>query len=229
MSERALPRAILFDLEEALLDRREAWRYTIEQVIGVTCHRRVDARPLVAEYAPRPPAHALAVLCESLDERLRCQRLWPQIYYRSALKRLTVHDGVGRALDRLVLAGVELGVVSRESHADARKAMESTGIDRFMSVMSAAVDDGHWPLAERVAPCLTFLEREPGQAMFVSCRDGDLGAAEDLGLTTLPVGWAGARRGDAPATARELFAAVEARWREASGERRARNTSGHPA
>lgn len=214
--QRPYPPALIFELEETLLDRRPAWRYAIEESIGVACHRRVSAAPLVDEYFGRPVGQAFAILCESTDERLRCQRVFPKLFYRSALKRLTVHDGVGMVLDSLIHAGVEVGAISRESHSDARKAIESTGIDRFLTVLSAEAASRDWRLDDRVAACLAFLEREPPQAAFVSVRGDDVAAARSFGMPAIHAGWGSEHDGE-PASPRDLSPLLRQLWRPGAG------------
>jgi hypothetical protein len=78
---------VVFDLDEALLDRRRAWQYALEEaVIGVT-GRRVDSAPLVGEYLRRPWSHVLAIVVENRDHAARCETLCAELYQRSAMKR----------------------------------------------------------------------------------------------------------------------------------------------
>ena len=110
-------RAVVFDLDDALLDRRPAWRYALEEAAISVTGRRVDARPLEDEYHRRPWRHAAAILLPDRGEAERAAELADQMFRRSALKRLLVHEGIGMALDHLRAARIEMGGISREAHA----------------------------------------------------------------------------------------------------------------
>jgi hypothetical protein len=113
------------------------------------------------------------------------------MYGRSALKKLLVHDGIGMALDRLRGDRIEMGAISREPHAMALKQVQSTGLDRFLSVLSATPVDAPWDPAARVAECLAFLERAATQSAFVSGEGDDLAAVGSAGVKPWTAAWAG--------------------------------------
>jgi phosphoglycolate phosphatase-like HAD superfamily hydrolase len=186
----AAVRAVIFDLDEALLARGEAWRYAVEEAVISVTSRRVDARGLVAEYHRRPWAHALAVLLEDAGERGRCAELCTAMFERSAMKRLLIHDGLGMALDQLRGERVETGAISREPHARARRQIESTGLERFVSVLSATPAGGRWEAGSRLADCLAFIEQPAGACAFVSGDGADLQAAEAAGFRCYEASWA---------------------------------------
>jgi hypothetical protein len=179
------------DLDECVLDRRGAWVYTIQEAVMAVSGTRVDAASLVAEYRGRPWRHALRVLVDSpvlVDE---CEALCREIFERSAMKRLLVHEGIGMALDVLRGASVEMGAISREPHGLARRQVESTGMERFVAVLSATPAGGSWDPAARVQDCLDFLGCPPAHAAFVSADTTDLHVAETLGLRCFAAAWAG--------------------------------------
>jgi phosphoglycolate phosphatase-like HAD superfamily hydrolase len=188
--DRPLPRAVIFDLDEALLDRRRAWQYAVEEAVAGICGERVSAAGLLEEYRRRPAEHALAVLVAEPSARARCAERWRAIFYRSAMKRLLVHDGVGMGLDRLVQARIEVGAISREPHSVARKQVESTGLDRFVTVLSATPAGEGWQPGERIAECLAFLERPAGDCAFLGIDRLGLGEARNGGLRTFAARWA---------------------------------------
>lgn len=221
--DRPMPRAVVFDLDNALLDRRQAWRYALEESISSVCGTRIDVSGLIEEYFARPVSHALAVVVDRPDERLACQRRWEEIYYRSGLKRLLVHDGVGMGLDRLRGARVEVGAVSREPHAVARRQVESTGLERFVAVLSATPADRGWSPGERLADCLAFLEYAPDDCAFVSGDARDRETAAAAGWRTFSANWvggAGSQAGPAIVSALETAEALGTAWASVSVERR---------
>jgi phosphoglycolate phosphatase-like HAD superfamily hydrolase len=206
-------RAVIFDLDRVLLDARPAWRYTVEEAVVMATGRRIDASPLIDEYLHRPWAHALAILLDSAEERARCEDLCARITERSGMKRLLVHEGIGMGLDAVRAGRIEMGAISRAPHAIALKQAQSTGLDRFLSVLSATPTGEPWRPAERIAHCLRFLEREPAACAFVGTDDHDLAEAETAGLRPLTAGWVRTtNRGAVPSVAQpsDLLAALAA-------------------
>jgi phosphoglycolate phosphatase-like HAD superfamily hydrolase len=163
------PRALIFDLDEALLDRRNAWQYAVEESIAAVCGERLTARDLVAEYRLRPWSHALSVLVADRHRQAAVERACATIYERSAMKRLLVHEGIGVALDAVRAQRVEMGAISREPHRIAIKQIESTGLDRFLAVLSPTPKREPWDVADRLRDCARFLQREPASTTFVGC------------------------------------------------------------
>lgn len=183
------PRAVIFDLDEVLLDRRRAWQYTVEESIAMVCGERMNAGPLVEEYRGRPWYQALTILVPSAAERERCEALCCQVFGRSALKRLLVHEGTGMGLDALRTARIEMGAISREPHSLALKQIQSTGLDRFLAVLSATPEDQEWNPEERFADCLRFLEHEPALCAFVSGERRDIAGICGCGARGFTAGW----------------------------------------
>lgn len=187
--DRPMPRAVVFDLDETLLDRRPAWRYALEQAVISVSGAHVDAGALVDDYHNRPVSHAIAILVGNPQDRAECQRHWREVFYRSALKRLLVQEGVGMGLDRLRGARVEIGAISREPHVIARRQVESTGLERFVAALSATPEGTAWAPAERLADCLGFLGYPPAECAFISANPDDLEAAAAAGWRPFSAGW----------------------------------------
>jgi phosphoglycolate phosphatase-like HAD superfamily hydrolase len=174
------PRAIVFDLDRTLIDSRAAWCYAIEESVLATCGNRISARELYDEYGTRPIGDALSVVIADYARRRQCERLVASMVERSAMKRLLVFEGIGMALDELRGARVELGAISRRPHQLARKQIESTGIDRFLSVLEATEPGAPWNprlLLERSAE---FLEVDVEAIRYVGTEAdaGDLGVID---------------------------------------------------
>ena len=187
--------AIVFDLDETLIDSRVAWRYTLEEAVAAVCGRRIDAGPLVGEYRKRPWRHSVAVVLDGAAERTRCEALCERMYGRSSMKRLLVFDGVAMALDEIRGARLEVGAISRLPHALALKQAESTGIDRFLTVLAPTPEGEPWSPADRAGDCLRYLDRSPAECLFVGAEADDLDAIGALGGTTVAAGWTAAGDG----------------------------------
>ncbi len=197
-------RAVVFDLDETLIDSRPAWRYTLEEALMSVANRRIDASSLVEEYRRRPWRDSLAILLDDREEADRAIALCERIAGRSALKRLLVFEGTGMALDEVRAARIEIGAISRLPHALALKQAQATGLDRFLTVLSATPEGEGWAVEPRVAECLSYLGRAADACAFVGAEARDVEAAQALGLAALQAGWAPLAEGvglDSPATA----------------------------
>lgn len=203
-------RLVIFDLDETLIDSRKAWAYTVEQAVLAVSGRHVDASALVNEYRRRPWRHVFSVVANDPTEAGRCEETANEMFYRSGLKRLLVHDGVGMALDGLRAMRLEIGAISREPHRRAIKQIESTGLDRFLSVLSPTPDGDPWDVAARLAECISYLARQPQEAVYVSGESGCQQTAFNAGVRALDVVWAAVdeRTGTGIATPAELQAAI---------------------
>jgi phosphoglycolate phosphatase-like HAD superfamily hydrolase len=194
----SVPKAVIFDLDEVLLDSRRAWQYAVEESIAMVCDRRISAEPLVTEYRARPWAQVMAILVEAPQQRERCIELSTAIYSRSGMKRLLVHEGIGMGLDMLRNAGIEMGAISRQRHPMAIKQIESTGLERFLAVLSATPEGEAWDAWTRFEHCRYFVERAPEECAFVSADGRDLGLLAAQGVRCCEAGWASGEPTGAP-------------------------------
>lgn len=192
-------RAIIFDLDETLLAREAAWRHALEEALIVVCGERIDTGPLADEYRLRPWRHALSVVLRDRSQIDTCEALCRELFSRSAMKKLLVHEGLGMALDVLRGARVEMGAISREPHGVALKQVQSTGLDRFLAVLSAQPEGEAWDPLARFEECRQFLEYPAEACAFVSHDAGDLRAVSREGAECYVAGWANANSGEFPA------------------------------
>lgn len=184
------PKAIVFDLDEVLIDSRPAWLYSLEEAMVSVSGRRENFRPLVEEYRRRPLRDVLAILLPAPADRDRCESLFSMMYGRSAMKKLLVHERVGMRLDQLRSQRVEMAAITRLPHNMAMRQIESTGLDRFFSVLSPTPTGEKWDPPARTKDCLGYLEYTARQCLFVSGDKNDLAAVAALGLTGYEAAWA---------------------------------------
>ncbi len=204
-------RAVIVDLDEVLLLRERAWRYAIEEAVAATTGDRIDASKISSEYRLRPWRHALSVVLRDEADIGSVASLCQDIYERSAMKRLLVHEGIGMVLDRFRGEGVEVAAVSREAHRTARKQAESTGIDRFLTALSARGDRAEDVLLA-VSDCLSFMEHDVRRCAVVSPDVRVLRLAAGIGLACYRAAWNGADGSEFPALAapRDLLSLLDA-------------------
>jgi len=211
------PKAVLFDLDRCLIDSRRAWQYCVEESLASAGGQRFDAAALVDEYHVRPWRHALAVLAPTPELVTRCEELCETMYERSAMKKLLVHEGVGMALDAVRAEHIEIAAISRLPHALAVKQVQSTGLDRFVAVLSATAKEERWDPLLRMEPCLRFLECEAEQVAFVGADERDVERLVSTGAAPFLAAWT---RGDnettqfpAIASPGDVVGALLAAWR----------------
>jgi phosphoglycolate phosphatase-like HAD superfamily hydrolase len=179
-------RAVVFDLDECLIDSRAAWAYTVEQSLAAVTGRHLRAgEDLVAEYRRRPWRDVFAILCGDAAGSDRCCEVADAMFRRSALKRLLVHEGIGMALDGLRASRIQIGAISRFPHAEAIKHIESTGLDRFVLVLCPTPRGEVWSPSFRVNEALGYLGCVPREAAYVSA-DGETAGSE---VRTLQARW----------------------------------------
>ncbi|MGH2609145.1 MAG: HAD family hydrolase, partial [Tepidiformaceae bacterium] len=145
----------------------------------------------VAEYRMRPWSNALSVLVADRHRQVDVEQVCATMYERSAMKRLLVHEGIGMALDAVRAQRVEMGAISHEPHRIAIKQIESTGLDRFLAVLSPTPESEPWDVPARLQDCARFLERNPGEIVYVGCDARDLEAAARAGFRVAAAGYSG--------------------------------------
>ena len=181
-------RGVIFDLDRTLIDSRRAWCYAIEETILATRGERIDAGPLADEYQYRPWRDAMSILEPERRRLERCIVLCEAMYARSAMKRLLVFDGIGMMLDELRGARVEVGAISRLPHQLARKQIESTGLERFVTVLESVAGDEEWHAPSLVERCAAFLETA---ALTYVGVDRDVERVGAMGLRCFTATWCG--------------------------------------
>ena len=186
-------RAVIFDLDECLIDSRAAWAYAVEQaLVAVTGQQLRASRDLVTEYRHRPWRHVFAVLCADTTQAQRCCEIAEAMFHRSALKRLLVFEGIGMALDALRASRIQIGAISRLPHSQAIKQIDSTGLDRFVVVLSPTPDNQKWAPAARIDEVVGYLGRNRDDTVVVATTRDLIGRE----FRVLEAGWGSDAHGD---------------------------------
>lgn len=205
------PRAIVFDLDRTVIDRRRAWTYALEEAIAMTTGERPRAEPLAAEYMDRPWSHVTPILLHDRERRAQCDALCERYFRRSALKHLLVFDGIGMTLDDMRGQRIALGAVSRDRHFDAMRQMESTGVDRFFTVLSPTPEGRAWDVEKRIRDCVVYLERRSDEIVYVAGSVADRERAEQAGVFSVLAGWTNESPGEGPGHPADLLTLLRRR------------------
>lgn len=180
------PRLVVFDLDLCVIDNRAAWCYALDEAVMMATGERAESAGLYDNFRDRNWDHAVSVLVADAAVRARVAELAEQYYRRSALKRLLVFEGIGMALDSLRGERIEMGGISRETHYDAMRQLESTGVDRFLTVLSPTPEGEGWAPGQRIAECASYTETPGNGVLFVSPDPHDLRQA---GFNGVAAGW----------------------------------------
>lgn len=181
------PRLVVFDLDLCVIDNRAAWCYALDEAVMMTTGERLESAPLYDEYRGRAWDHAASILVQDPALRPRVADLAEQYYRRSALKRLLVFEGIGMALDSLRGERIEMGGITRENHYHAMRQLESTGVDRFLTVLAPTPDGEEWKPGLRIADCARYTEAPGEDVLFVTPDADDRREADVAGIAA---GWA---------------------------------------
>lgn len=187
-SGRPRPRLVVFDLDRALVDSRPAFAYAIEEAVAAVTGRRLSARDLADAYHTRPWREALRILLDDPRERDAAEALCEQYAARSALKRLLVFDGIGMALDELRGELIDMAAFTRLTYGLARKHAESTGLDRFLSLI-VPPPEGRFDPAGQLEQCLALLETHATETAVVAPGRFERAAAERAGAIAFTAAW----------------------------------------
>lgn len=211
------PRLVVFDFDRALIEPRVAWRYCIEESVMMVTGERPRVEALVEEYHLRPWRQALAIVVGSGNgaDISRCEELCEQMFTRSAMKRLLVHEGIGMALDALRAERIDMAGISRLPNALALKQSQSTGMDRFMAIVSGTSAGERWAPGERFAECARLLESEPEESAFVGFDVADRREIGRTGAQVFVAGWHPRAEGGEDAVVGlpgELLGVFQRRW-----------------
>ena len=209
------PRLVVFDFDLVIIDPRAAWRYCVEESVMMVTGKRPRLEDLVEEYHRRPWRQALAIVLDEPTGLARCEELCEQMFSRSAMKRLLVHEGIGMALDALRGERIDMAGITRLPNAMALKQSQSTGMDRFLAIVSGTAEGERWSPGRRFAECLRLLESDPEEAAFVGFEPSDRREVGRSGAQVFLAGWhPGAEPADdvAIGSPGELLVALQRRW-----------------
>ena len=209
------PRLVVFDFDRALIDPRVAWRYCVEESVMMVTGERPRIEPLVEEYHLRPWRQALSIVVGDGAAVSRCEELCEQMFLRSAMKRLLVHEGIGMALDALRAERIDMAGISRLPNSLAVKQSQSTGMDRFLAIVSGTGEGERWSPGERFAECLRLLESAPEEAAFIGFDVSDRREVGRSGAQVFVAGWhPGAEGGEEVVVGSpgEMLGALQRRW-----------------
>lgn len=189
-----MTRAVLFDLDNTLVDRDSAWASTLDERapdLDALLRARILAED---DHGRRPRAAYVAWLEEHAPEVLPGERegsKWRPIARRIAEKTAPFAD-VPRALARLA-GSARLGVVTNGDSAVQRKKIANSALAPLFDVVVVSEEIGAAkPSPRPFLRALSALEVGPEDAVFVGDDPiADIAGAANVGLTTI---WRGRAR-----------------------------------
>ncbi len=111
-------------------------------------------------------------------------------YYCEHDKYITLFPGTSAMLDRLKRKGIKIGVVTSKGRPGTMKALEFTGIAKYMDVVVTAQDViKHKPFPEPVLKALEILGAGRSGAFYIGDSGFDIEAGNAAGVRSLGVTW----------------------------------------
>ena len=181
---------VIFDLDETLIDDRNAWCYTIGESVLSTQGKRINPHPLLEEYRTRPWEDVISLLVEDREIQQTCLALCLRMERQSSLKHLLVFDGIGMALDK-IRDLAEIGVISRWPYSDATKRIQSTGLDRFFTAVIGTGENEIWDPSLRFSECYDLLGYGKSKSLYIGAETFDINSVISHGSVAYSAGWAG--------------------------------------
>jgi len=183
-------KCVIFDLDETIIDNRIAWCHTLTESILSVIGQRIDPKPLLAEYRTRYWEDVISLFVDNQVMQKKCLNLCHEMERRSSLKHLLVFEGIGMTLDK-IRDLADIGVISRWSHREATKRIQSTGLDRFFTGTVGTLEKETWDAGQRFSECCNFLGYKQSDSLYIGAEQFDLDSVILHGGTALSAGWAG--------------------------------------
>jgi pyrophosphatase PpaX len=190
--------AVLFDLDDTLLDSLDARIKTLQSVFTRANITHPKAEQLLLSLKGTPLKDALAKLEVSLKIKDNLFEDYRRTYWINKPGRIRLYPGVELMLERLHSRGIKLGVVTQKTRlfdidghsAGALKELEELGIASLFSVVVGFEDVSRYkPDPEPINLALNRLAVRPREALMVGDSLADIESARAAGCWSCYATW----------------------------------------
>jgi 2-phosphoglycolate phosphatase len=192
MTQHVPPRAVLFDLDGTLVDSLPTIGAAVVAALREFGHE-FDVETIIPLIGAPMPVLIAELTGASEDEAEQINQRYLSLYYDEFIQRTRPFDGATELLDRLLTAGISIGVVTNKNEYGAHMMVELQGWKAAFAVVvgrDTTARPKPWP--DGTLHGLEVLNATPAQAALVGDTEFDMGAARDAGLR-YSLGMLGAR------------------------------------
>ncbi|UCH43535.1 MAG: HAD family hydrolase [Dehalococcoidales bacterium] len=191
-------KAVIFDLDDTLLDSITARVISMQRVFDGVGISQLDAEPFIRNLQGTRLSAALAQLAEECGIEIDLFQDYRRTYWTKETGVLKLYPGVRSLLEELNRRGLKLGVVTTKTMATefegniigARKELQELGVERLFSVLVGFEDVSlHKPHPDGIDLALNHLGVTSDEALMVGDSAGDIGAAQAAGCRSCYATW----------------------------------------
>ena len=190
--------AVLFDLDDTLLDSFEARVWSLQRVFTKSGISQPTAEQSLRDLHGTQLKEALAQLEVSLETIDKLFEQYRLAYWTQEPGRLRLYSGIKPMLKELLGRGVKLGIVTQKARlleidgrcVGAIKELEEMGIGDLFPVIVGFEDvSDHKPNPEGINLALSRLAASPGETLVVGDSAADIEAARAAGCWSCHATW----------------------------------------
>lgn len=182
-------KAILFDLDGTLIDTYQTILQSMQYAIQSVLQSEIPPEVLMKKVG-QPLLVQVADFSEDVHQREEIMRAYREHNAKIHDQTTKSFPGCTEALDRLLEAGLVLGVVTSKMHKPACEGLALFGLEKKMSCVIGADDcDKHKPDPEPVIKAMQLLGLSKDECVYVGDSPFDIASGNSAGLTTIAALW----------------------------------------
>ena len=199
LDRRGFLKAVIFDLDDTLIDSFESRRYALEKVFRIVGIQTPTAREFMASLSGRQPFGALETLASGRQiEGASLSEAYRKLYWSKEPGLIGLFPGIRPLLLDLNSSGCKLGVLTQKDrefeiegrYSGAASELEELGVSSLFSVVIGSEDVVHHkPDPEGVELALDQLGVLPKDALLVGDSAADILAANAAGCPSCHATW----------------------------------------
>lgn len=179
---------LLFDLDGTIADTNALILRTLAETLELASGRPWRREELLPHYGMRLRDQLL--LCYPSLDLAQVVPFYRERYARYHREMLAEFPGMRQVLERLLAAGIRLGVVTSKKHASSRLTLDDLGYLPFFEIVVAEEDTArHKPFPDPLLFALRALGVDASTVAYVGDNPDDIRAAHAAGLRAIGVGW----------------------------------------